>query len=152
MPPSPISDLAVSEMADGRLVLSWTARGDDGDLGSASTYDIRYHTYSVIDERNWSSATRVSSDLTPGAAGTTETLIIENIDFPERNHSFAVMVGDEVTNWSKLSNYALSLGSESYLWAYPQNIQKGDKVTVVFRTPGDEQVDIVRSVCAEPEM
>jgi hypothetical protein len=141
MPPSSVTDLEVSELPDGRLMLSWTARGDDGDLGSASTYDVRYHTYSVIDANNWSEATRVTNDLAPGPSGTKETLVLD-VDIPERNHSFAIMVGDEVTNWSKLSNYALSLGTESYLWAYPQNIRKGDKVTVVFRAPGDEQVDI----------
>ncbi len=141
MPPSPITDLSVSETAEGSLMLSWTARGDDGDLGSASTYEIRYHTFSVIDATNWSTATQITNDLPPAPAGTKETLVVD-VDFPERNHSFAVMIGDEVTNWSKMSNYALSLGSELYLWAYPRNVQKGDKVTVVFRAPGDQQVDI----------
>jgi hypothetical protein len=52
------------------------------------------------------------------------------------------MIGDEVTNWSTVSNYALALGTESYLWAYPQNVRRGNEITVVFRAPGGERVDV----------
>ena len=131
MPPSPVTDLTVSELAAGKFLLSWTARGDDGVLGTASTYDVRHQVYSVINASNWPEATRVTNNIVPGPPGTKETLVVD-VDLPERNHSFAVMIGDEVTNWSTISNYALALGTESYLWAYPQNVRRGGKLTVVF--------------------
>jgi hypothetical protein len=141
MPPSPIEDLIVSEIEGGRFLLEWTARGDDGVLGSASTYEIRYSMYTVLDENNWLEGERIENNIVPAPSGTRESFIVD-VPIPERNHSFAIMVGDEVTNWSTVSNHALALGTESYLWVYPQDVRKGDKVTVVFRAPGDQQVDI----------
>jgi hypothetical protein len=67
---------------------------------------------------------------------------VVELEYPDKNYSIGIKVGDEVTNWSNVSNPALALGTDSYLWVYPESIQKGDKVTVVFRAPGDEWVDV----------
>lgn len=141
MPPSPVTDLEVSEVEGGSFLLTWSARGDDGELGTASKYEIRYSSFGVLTSSNWQEGIRVENDIVPGPPGTRESFVVD-VPTPERNTSFAVMVGDEVTNWSTVSNYALALGTESYLWAYPQDVRKGESLTVVFRAPGDQQVDI----------
>jgi len=136
MPPSPVEDLEVSELATGQYLLSWTARGDDGVLGTATTYDVRYRRFGVISDENWSSSTRVKNLPVPKAAGEREELVVD-VPYPKTNYSFAIKTGDEVTNWSRLSDPALALGSESYLWAYPPQLVEGEDLTVVFRAPGD---------------
>jgi hypothetical protein len=141
MPPSAVTDLEVSELETGRYLLRWTARGDDGVLGDASKYDIRYHRFHVIDDDNWTSATRVKNVPAPKASGEKESLIIE-VPYPVTNHSIAMKVGDEVTNWSTLSNRAMALGTQTYLWTYPDYVSEGEELTIVFRAPGEQQVDV----------
>ena len=42
-PPARITDLAVTDTSSGSVTLRWTATGDDGSVGTASEYDIRYY-------------------------------------------------------------------------------------------------------------
>jgi hypothetical protein len=141
MPPSHITDLLVSEVGTGMYLLTWTARGDDGVLGTASRYDVRYGTNGVVNESNWSTATQVSDVPPPKASGEPESLIV-TVNHSDRNHAFAIKVGDEVTNWSEVSNPGLGLGRETGLWAYPENLQPGENLMIAFRAPGDQQVDV----------
>lgn len=136
MPPSIVEDLVVSEVGTGQYQLSWTARGDDGVLGTASVYDVRYQRSGVITDANWATSTRVRNLPAPKASGEREELIV-NVPYHSSNYSFAIKTGDEVTNWSKLSEPTLALGSQSYLWAYPDQVAEGEELTVVFRAPGD---------------
>lgn len=140
-PPSPITDLVVTEVSTGQYLLTWTASGDDGVLGTASKYDIRFSTNGVITENTWAGATRVSGAPLPKAAGDTESFVV-TVNEPAMNHAFAVKVGDEVTNWSEVSNPGFGLGGESNLWTYPENLRVGDELIVVFRAPGEEFVDV----------
>lgn len=141
MPPSAVTDLLVSEVGVGQYLLTWTARGDDGVLGNASVYDVRYRTDAVVTEANWATATRVSDVPPPKPTGETESLIV-TVTHTDRNHAFAIRVGDEVTNWSGISNPGLGLGRDTGLWAYPETVHPGDEVTIVFRAPGGQQVDV----------
>ena len=42
--PAAVSNLATSSPTSSSITLSWTAPGDDGNTGTATTYDIRYRT------------------------------------------------------------------------------------------------------------
>jgi uncharacterized Zn finger protein len=53
------------------MQLTWTAPGDDGNSGTATSYDVRYSNSGVITEANWSSATTVTGEPTPSVAGST---------------------------------------------------------------------------------
>ncbi|MCK5620427.1 MAG: hypothetical protein KAJ17_13550 [Candidatus Krumholzibacteria bacterium] len=141
MPPSEITDLAVSELGDGKLLLTWTALGDDGVLGRASEYDVRCYGFGIVSEENWDLCTPIPNTILPSAPGEPESLIVE-VEYPERNYSFGIKVGDEVTNWSYVSNPALAPGTESYLWTYPQLVQQGEEMTIVFRAPGNDWVEV----------
>ena len=100
--PSAIASLSVSSPTDSSVTLSWTAVGDDGNIGQASQYEIRYST-SPITSINWSSATIVGSPPTPNVAGTSETFVVSGL-IQETTYYFAVKTADEVPNWSELSN------------------------------------------------
>ncbi len=100
--PSAIASLSVSNPTDNSVTLSWTAVGDDGNIGQASQYEIRYST-SPITAINWSSATIVSNPPVPDTAGTAETFVVNEL-YQETTYYFAVKTADEIPNWSDLSN------------------------------------------------
>ena len=50
------------------ITLTWTAPGDDGDIGTAASYDIRY-SLSSINASNWNDATQVTGEPSPQTAG-----------------------------------------------------------------------------------
>ncbi len=101
-PPAAITDLAVSSPTDSSVVLSWTAPGDDGSTGTATSYDVRYST-SAINDGNWASAVQVSGEPTPAAAGTNQNMTVTGLGSGTTYH-FAIRTSDEVPNVSALSN------------------------------------------------
>ncbi len=50
--PAAVTDLATGTVTTSSVDLSWTAPGDDGATGTATTYDVRYST-STITAGNW---------------------------------------------------------------------------------------------------
>ena len=102
IPPDPVTDLAVTVVGSNWAILSWTASGDDGDSGQASSYDIRYST-SPIDESNFDLASMVSDPPLPQEAGLTEVLEVKGLDF-STTYYFALKVRDEWGNASGVSN------------------------------------------------
>ncbi len=103
-PPAAVTDLATSNPTAGSLTLTWTAPGDDGNTGTASSYDVRYST-STIDDTSWASATQVTGEPTPSAAGTGESMVVSGLS-QSTTYYFAVKTSDEVPNVSALSNVA----------------------------------------------
>lgn len=84
--------------------LTWTAPGDDGSVGQATAYDVRYAT-SAITEQNWDGATAVANPPTPGTAGTQESFVVGGLN-PSTTYYFAIKTVDEAGNWSPVSNIA----------------------------------------------
>ena len=84
------------------MALKWTAPGDDGNLGIATAYDLRYSN-APINTSNFSSATPVSPQPVPAVAGTSQSYVVFNLS-PGTNYYFAIKARDEVGNWSALSN------------------------------------------------
>jgi hypothetical protein len=101
--PAAITNLAVSGVTADSATLTWTAPGDDGDTGTATTYDIRYLKGTVITESNWASASKATGVPAPQAAGSSETFTVTGLD-AETNYHFAVKTADEVPIWSEISN------------------------------------------------
>jgi len=108
IPPAKVADLAVTSRSDTNLTLTWTAPGDDGLLGTASQYDIRYSTSAIDTEASWEVATIVSDPPTPQAPGSTETFTVTRLSLGRRYY-FALKTADEVPNWSDLSNSPLGI-------------------------------------------
>ena len=106
--PSTITDLSIQTdpavMAAGTSVtLTWTAPGDDGTDGTASSYDLRMSTTGPITDANFDSAMPIEGVPAPQAAGTTETFTADELPF-ETEIWFAIRTTDEFLNLSGVSN------------------------------------------------
>ncbi|MBI1870221.1 MAG: fibronectin type III domain-containing protein [Chlamydiae bacterium] len=100
--PAAVSNLTASNPTINSIKLQWTAAGDDGNSGTASSYDLRYST-SSINASNFSSATQVSGLSSPQSAGATETFTVTGLA-QGTTYYFALKVSDEVPNTSSISN------------------------------------------------
>ena len=102
--PAAVEDLAASEPTSSSIKLTWTAPGDDGNTGNATSYDIRYST-TTINESNWDSAINCTGEPAPQPAGSSETFTVINLT-ANTTYYFALKTSDEVPNESPLSNVA----------------------------------------------
>ena len=103
-PPTAISDLAASPVAN-TAELTWTAPADDaGDAGSGSVvgYDIRYSADGPIDDSNFEDATPAGGAPNPGDPGDPQSFTVTGLDF-STEYWFAVRASDDNGNTS-LSN------------------------------------------------
>lgn len=100
--PATISDLSSIDVTPNSVEIGWTAPGDNGSTGTATTYDIRYST-SAINDSNWDSATEYTGEPAPSVAGTSESAIISGLN-PVTQYYFAIKTSDEVPNQSAISN------------------------------------------------
>jgi phosphodiesterase/alkaline phosphatase D-like protein len=104
--PAAISDLAApaADVKATSFVLSWTATGDDDNIGTASSYDIRYSTVSASDiDTNWASATQIANEPLPQPNGTSQSMVITGLA-PSTTYYFAIKTKDEIPNTSAISN------------------------------------------------
>ncbi|UCE39280.1 MAG: right-handed parallel beta-helix repeat-containing protein [Thermoplasmata archaeon] len=120
-PPTPINDLTALNPSFDSINLTWTAPSDNGSIGSASGYIVKYSTTGSITDANWDvSATYVQS-WTPQSAGSTEYHIVSGFSHGTR-FWFAIKSYDELDNLGSTSNSP----NETTLVAtpsVPQNIQ-----------------------------
>lgn len=93
---------AASPPTQTSITLSWTAPGDDGNVGQASQYDLRYSTQPITSQ-NFSSAIIVQNVPAPLIAGSSEEFAVTGLD-PGTLYYFALKAADEVPNWSGMSN------------------------------------------------
>ena len=105
VPPATITNLSATPLSDTQVQLNWTASGDDGTTGTATTYDIRRSSSLISDETAWAAATQLTGEPTPAAAGAAETMAVTGLT-ANTTYYFAMKVADEVPNWSGLSNCA----------------------------------------------
>jgi hypothetical protein len=84
--------------------LTWTAPGDDGTVGRATRYDLRYST-SPITAANFALAIPALGLPTPGPAGTIEHYSIGGLG-SGGTYYFAIKTVDDAGNWSSMSNVA----------------------------------------------
>jgi hypothetical protein len=111
----PVSIPTVDAVAPGKVIdlrkttstltgvsLAWTAPGDNGYAGTATTYDLRMSS-NPINEGNWASATPLNGEPLPGPVGTSESLSVSGL-LCGRAHYFALKTTDAAGNISTLSN------------------------------------------------
>jgi subtilisin family serine protease len=102
IPPDAVTDLATTNPASNSITLTWTASGDDGNVGTAAYYDIRYSTF-PIDAGNFDSATEVTGEPKPQEVGSLETFTVTGLA-ANTTYYFALKVFDEWGNGSPVSN------------------------------------------------
>ena len=100
IPPAAVTNLAVTATGPNSVALTFTASGDDGTLGNAWVYDMRYATAPIT---NWFSATQVSYGPLPAAPGTTQTMTVGGLQ-SGMTYYFALKIVDDAGNRSDISN------------------------------------------------
>jgi len=105
-----IPAIRVFRVSAGNLVKAeWTATADDGmdaGSGSASVYDLRFSPNPVTGA-NFDACNQASGLPAPGPRGTREEAVF-SIGLLTGEIYAALKVGDEVPNWSEMSNVAAS--------------------------------------------
>ena len=98
------------------VALVWTAPGDDGNVGRATSYEMRYSETPMSADTAawWASATSVGTMPAPLAAGSAESFIVAGLD-PGKTMYFALRSSDEVRNVSSLSNTAVKQTSSGVI-------------------------------------
>ena len=87
------------------VTLRWTTPGDDGILGRATRYDLRYST-TPLTAATFLSATVVTGVQTPKAAGVRDSCTVKGLKIGVIYY-FALKTVDDASNWSQLSNVLL---------------------------------------------
>lgn len=104
---------AQSGAANSRTLL-WTAPGDDGTIGRAFQYEVRYATSPLSGTADsataaawWSAAAPLPASRlrSPSLAGATDSATVGNLTYGA-TYYFVMRAGDEAQNWSPLSNVA----------------------------------------------
>jgi|GEM_PF-2493939 len=103
-PPEDIDDLVASNPTATSVDLSWTAPGDDGGTGTATSYDIRYAEAPIADETDWDNATPFGSPPSPQPAGTPESVTIDTGLTQGHHYYFRIKTVDDVPLSSGMSN------------------------------------------------
>lgn len=129
VPPSaPASLAAAPGTAGGSAALSWTAPGNDGDVGSAAGYELRYATYTSF---AWGAgALWKSSRPAAGPFGTPEAETVTGL-FGGVTYYFVLKAFDGNTNYSPVSAEASAYAAPDYVPPLPPS-----SLTVADR-PGD---------------
>lgn len=141
--PAAISDLVASGATNSSIDLTWSATGDDGSVGTATSYDVRYST-SIINAGNWSSATQATGEPTPQTAGTSQNMSISGLS-PNTTYYFAIKVLDEASNSSDISNVVSLATTATPDTTSPASVSDltvsnptQGSLTVSWTSPGDD--------------
>jgi len=103
-PPGPVTDLTADSATVSSLRLRWTAPGNDGAVGTAARYDLRYAT-AAITGQNWSGASTVPDLPPPAPGGRAQSSVLAGLQ-PATTYYFALRSVDDAGNLSALSNLA----------------------------------------------
>lgn len=141
----PPSFVHAQTSADSSVVLLWTAPGDDGTVGRATSYDIRYRTTTISGTDTlswWNAATQVVGEPVPGTSGATDSMRVRGLT-PLTTFYFLIRAADEVPNWSGFSNLATKttsgdLTAPAAVADLTITARTGNSITVRWTAPGDD--------------
>lgn len=100
--PERIDDLHVSSLDTTSITLAWTAPGDDGNTGTAQSYEIRY-SIDPINDQNYYNCLIAGNPCAPAIAGSSQTMIITGLNYYTKYY-FAIKSVDDYLNISEISN------------------------------------------------
>jgi FlgD Ig-like domain len=130
-------------------VLRWTAPGDDGMVGRATQYDLRYSDRPIT-AATFSACAHIPVFVQPSAPGQTDSMVVSGLN-PALTYYFAIKTCDEVGNWSALSNvlvkpsfYGTTDVANALTLAFSNpwpNPSRSD-VRVAFTLPSDDRVSV----------
>ncbi len=103
IPPGQVTNLAAGTAFATKVPLTWTASGDDGYSGTATSYDLRYSTSPITDDVSFAAATQVAGVPSPKVAGAAESVMVTGLA-GNTTYWFALKVHDKGGNISDMSN------------------------------------------------
>lgn len=106
--PAQVASLEASVAGTDSVRLRWVATGDDGQLGQAASYQLRY-SLAPLNETNFEVAVVVPTGA-PGLPGTQEEVTVAGLH-GDRTYHFAVRARDGAGNTSMLTTTSLNLPS-----------------------------------------
>ena len=134
-------------------ILEWTAPGDDGIDGLAGAYDARITQAGPFNETNFVVAQSLPT-IAPRAAGTGERLIVTGL-VADTEYWFAIRAGDEVPNWSPVSNVValqtLSIGAQLVTISSVSYDPTNAELEVVF-SDSMNQSSVEQALVISPEL
>lgn len=99
-----------AQALNGSIWLRWTATGDDGVIGRAARYDIRYSRFPIAgtDTLGWWNAATIANTIgkIPPAPGARDSILLTSVTYGVRYYAM-MRVADEIPNWSRYSNLAI---------------------------------------------
>lgn len=135
------AQISAGSLAPGAIQLVWQAPGDDGQLGQASMYSVRYSTDSAL-LVNWDAASEAPTNA-PLPPGSQESLMVTGLD-PSTRYYFAIKTCDEAHNWSEMSNIVSVTTEGSTMLVSGVNVSdiNSNDITVNWTTsePGTQQI------------
>ena len=102
IPPTTITDLAVTNPTSNSLRLTWTAPLDTS-MGGVTQYDVRWSLSPITDTTSFYAANPLAYPGVPGTAGTPQELLVTGLNF-STTYYFAIRSRDSWGNWSNVSN------------------------------------------------
>ena len=132
-PPAAVNDLALSSAELFSISVGWTAVGDDGMVGQAASYDMRYATIPIT-EANWASATQAVGEPAPQLSGSAESFTITGLDHGA-TYFIGLKVIDEVNNESGLSN-VVQASTQAATIVFQDNMESGQGGWTAAGVPG----------------
>gem|GEM_PF-1543336 len=106
-PPAAVTTLTITDVTASSFLMAWNAPGDDGTVGQAAEYDLRYSP-APITSANFGAADAATGEPLPGPSGTLETFALTGLSEGTRFYA-ALRTRDEVPLWSGLSNVATAV-------------------------------------------
>lgn len=100
--PEPIADLQLETGSFGEIILTWTAPGDDYNIGSVNQYKIAYSTDTLTAD-NWESADLWDTPPNPAQSGEQQTVTLTGL-VEAQEYWVALVSVDESNNESEISN------------------------------------------------
>lgn len=137
--PAAIQDLAASNLTETSATFSFTASGDDGLLGTAKAFDLRYSTTN-ISEAAFSSALKAPGLPAPQASSTKQTYVLVGLTAGTRYYA-AIKSEDEAGNISAISNIVVFQTLSST--ALPPDVTPPPQVPSFSGKAADSQVALV---------
>jgi Leucine-rich repeat (LRR) protein len=133
--PAAVSDLRVQTVSASSVTLAWTAPGDDGSIGTAYQYEIRYASDSAV-VVNWTGATSATGITAPQSAGASESIEVTGLQ-TDTTYYFGLKARDESNNWSELSNVVRATPFADLVVAFPDTGLEAAIRTKLNKPTGD---------------
>ncbi len=106
--PAEITDLMVDGVSENSVALSWTAVGDDGWVGRAARYDLRYQANcSDPTQFDFESANQYKEITAPNKVWESERVEVIGLE-PNTDYCLGIKVSDEAPNTSGISNVVVA--------------------------------------------